>query len=432
MDKGPMAFVAAAARWCSRCGCRSIFLRPGKSTCRNGGFSPVRQPGCSATMASVKVAVPFETVEGERRIPVSPDSIARLKALGLEVCVQAGAGEEAGFSDAVLKELGVEIAANLTSCLKGAAIVCKVQPPSVKEAAALPEGSALISFLPISTAPEVLIQLVKRRITAFSFELVPRISRAQAMDALSSQASIGGYKAVLTGAARLPKILPLQMTAAGTIAPARVLVMGAGVAGLQAIATARRLGAVVEATDVRSAVKEEVQSLGATFVELELEAQEGEGGYAREQSEEFLARQRELISQRVEQSDLVVTTAAVPGRRAPVLITKELVGRMRAGSVIVDLAADTGGNCELTRPGEEVQIGGVAILGWLNLPATVPTTASQMLARNVAAIVGHLVKEGNLVLDFEDEITSGSCAVHAGEIRNQPMQEAVQAGSKPS
>ena len=189
---------------------------------------------------------------------------------------------------------------------------------------------------------------------------------------------------------------------------------------------------MVEATDVRSAVKEEVQSLGATFVELELEAQEGEGGYAREQSEEFLARQRELISQRVEQSDLVVTTAAVPGRRAPVLITKELVGRMRAGSVIVDLAADTGGNCELTRPGEEVQIGGVAILGWLNLPATVPTTASQMLARNVAAIVGHLVKEGNLVLDFEDEITSGSCAVHAGEIRNQPMQEAVQAGSKPS
>jgi NAD(P) transhydrogenase subunit alpha len=383
-------------------------------------------------MVSVRLAVPCETVEGERRIPVSPDSIARLKGLGLEVCVQAGAGAEAGFSDAALEEAGAEVAPDLSRCLQGAEMVCKVQPPSAQEAAALPEGSALISFLPISTPSDVLTQLVKRRITAFSFELVPRISRAQAMDALSSQASIGGYKAVLVGASRLPKILPLQMTAAGTIAPARVLIMGAGVAGLQAIATARRLGGVVEATDVRSAVKEEVQSLGATFVELELEAQEGEGGYAREQSEEFLARQRELIAQRVEQSDLVVTTAAVPGRRAPVLITKELVERMRAGSVIVDLAADTGGNCELTRPGEEVQVGGVTILGWRNLPATVPTTASQMLARNVAAIAGHLIKEGKLVLDFEDEITGASCALHDGEIRNQLMREAAEAGAKPS
>jgi NAD(P) transhydrogenase subunit alpha len=309
--------------------------------------------------------------------------------------------------------------------------VCKVQPPSAEEAAALPEGSALISFLPTSTSAEVVTELLRRRVTAFSFELVPRISRAQAMDALSSQASIGGYKAVLVGAARLAKILPLQMTAAGTVAPARVLVMGAGVAGLQAIATARRLGAVVEATDVRSAAKEEVQSLGATFVELDLEVQEGEGGYAREQSEEFLQRQRELIAQRVEQSDLVVTTAAVPGRKAPILITKELVERMRVGAVIVDLAADTGGNCELTRPGEEVQVGGVVILGWRNLPATVPTTASQMLARNVAAIAGHLIKEGELVLDFDDEITAGSCALHDGQIRNQLMREAAQLGPGP-
>ena len=375
----------------------------------------------------MKVAVPSETAEGERRVPVSPDSIPRLRALGLDVCVQAGAGVEAGFTDASLKAAGAEVAPDLASCLKGAELVCKVQPPSAEEAAALPEGSALISFLSTSTPAAVVKQLVKRRITAFSFELVPRISRAQAMDALSSQASIGGYKAVLVGAARLPKILPLQMTAAGTIAPGRVLVMGAGVAGLQAIATARRLGAVVEATDVRSAVKEEVQSLGATFVELELEAQEGEGGYAREQSEEFLARQRELISQRVELSDLVITTAAVPGRRAPILITRELVERMRAGAVIVDLAADTGGNCELTRPGEEVQVGGVTILGWRNLPATVPTTASQMLARNLAAIAGHLIVEGKLVLDFDDEITGGSCAVHAGEIRNQLMRAATEA-----
>ncbi len=380
----------------------------------------------------MRVAAPSETVEGERRVAVSPDSIPRLKALGLEVCVQAGAGLAAGFPDASLKEAGAEIAANLAACLKGADLVCKVQPPSVLEAKALPEGSALISFLPTSTPTEVLNLLVKRRITAFSFELVPRISRAQAMDALSSQASIGGYKAVLMGAARLPKILPLQMTAAGTIAPARVMVMGAGVAGLQAIATARRLGAVVEATDVRAAAKEEVQSLGATFVTLELEAQEGEGGYAREQSEEFLTRQRELIAQRVEQSDLVITTAAVPGRRAPILITKEMVGRMRPGAVIVDLAADTGGNCELTSPGEEVQVGGVVILGWRNLPATVPTTASQMLARNLAAVAGHLVTDGKLVLDFDDEITAASCAVHAGEIRNQRLREAAQAGAKPS
>lgn len=380
-------------------------------------------------MAGVKFAVPRETVEGEQRIPLSPDSIPRLKTLGLEVCVQSGAGKEAGFADASLAEAGADVAPNLTSCLQGAGVVCKVQPPSAKEAAALPQGSALISFLSASTPAEVLTQLMKRRITAFSFELVPRISRAQAMDVLSSQASIGGYKAVLVGASRLPKILPLQMTAAGTIAPARVLVMGAGVAGLQAIATARRLGAVVEATDVRPAVKEEVQSLGATFVELPLEAQEGEGGYAREQTEEFLARQRELTAQRVEQSDLVITTAAVPGRRAPVLITKDLVAKMREGSVIVDLAADSGGNCELTRPGEEVKAGGVTILGWLNLPATVPTTASQMLARNVAAIAGHLIQEGKLVLDFEDEITNGMCALHDGEIRNRLMRESAKVGA---
>ncbi len=376
-------------------------------------------------MPGVRLSVPRETVEGEHRIPVSPDSIPRLRALGLEICVQSGSGSAAGFTDAALLEAGAELAPDLGECLAGAALVCKVQPPSVAEASLLPEGSALISFLPTSTPAEVLAHLVRRRITAFSFELIPRISRAQAMDALSSQASIAGYKAVLIGAARLPKILPLQMTAAGTIAPARVMVMGAGVAGLQAIATARRLGAVVEATDVRSAVREEVQSLGATFVELELEVQEGEGGYAREQSEEFLARQRALIAQRVQQADLVVTTAAVPGRRAPVLITEELVASMRPGSVIVDLAAEQGGNCALTKPGEEVVVGGVAILGWRNLSATVPTTASQMLARNVAAVAGHLVKEGKLLLDFDDEITAGSCAVHSGEIRNQVMREAV-------
>ena len=361
----------------------------------------------------MKFSVLREFADGERRTPLSPDSIPRLTALGVQVAVEAGAGEAAGFTDEALAGAGAEVAPDRAAVLQGAQVVCKVQPPTVEEAKALPEGCCLISYLPSSTERAVVD------------ELVPRISRAQSMDALSSQASIGGYKAVLVGAARLPKILPLQMTAAGTIPPARVLVMGAGVAGLQAIATARRLGAVVEATDVRTAVRDEVKSLGATFVELELEAQEGEGGYAREQSEEFLQRQRELIAQRVEQSDLVVTTAAVPGRRAPILITKELVARMRPGAVIVDLAADTGGNCELTRPGEEVVVKGVTIIGQRNLPASVPTTSSQMLARNVAAIVALLVKDGELHLDFEDEGVAGSCAIHAGEIRSPQLKEAL-------
>lgn len=374
----------------------------------------------------MKLAVLKEAEKAERRVPVSPDSIQRLRALGIEVVVQSGAGVEAGYSDEVLGDAGAAIAANPADCLRGADIVCKVRAPTLPEAGLLPAGSALVSFLPPTTERSVIEQLVNRRISAFSFELVPRISRAQAMDALSSQASISGYKAVLLGAARLPKILPLQMTAAGTIAPARVLVMGAGVAGLQAIATARRLGAVVEATDVRPAVKEEVQSLGATFVELELAAQVGEGGYASEQSEEFLAKQRELIAQRIEQSDLVITTAAIPGRRAPILITKEVAARMRPGSVIVDLAADTGGNCELTRPGEEEVVGGVTILGWKDLPATVPATASQMLARNLAALIGHLVTDGKLVVDLEDEITGAVLAVHAGEVRNRLLRESFE------
>ncbi len=400
----------------------------GEARGRQRAKAPASAQASPPTVGPVKVAIPLETADGERRVPVSPDSLPRLKALGLEIAVQSGAGTGAGFTDQALEEAGATISRDLASTLDGAGIVCKVQPPTEEEAGKLPEGTCLVSYLPTSLDPAVVAVLVRRRVSAFSFELVPRISRAQAMDVLSSQASIGGYKAVLLGAARLGKILPLQMTAAGTVAPARVLVMGAGVAGLQAIATAKRLGAVVEATDVRSAARDEVKSLGATFVELELEAQEGEGGYAQEQSEEFLTRQRELIAQRVEASDLVVTTAAVPGRRAPILITREMVARMRAGAVIVDLAADTGGNCELTRPGEEVQADGILILGWRNLPATVPTTASQVLARNVAAIVGHLVKDGKPSFDFADEITDRSCAIHGGEVRNSQLREAAAAG----
>src|SRR5712692_6772191 len=274
---------------------------------------------------------------------------------------------------------------------------------------------------------DIVRALAKRGVTAFSLELVPRISRAQSMDALSSQASAAGYKAVLMAAGRLGKFFPMMMTAAGTIPPARVLVMGAGVAGLQAIATARRLGAVVSAYDVRPAVKEEVQSLGATFIELALETQEGEGGYAKEQSEEFLRKQRELIGEHVAKSDVVITTAAVPGRRAPLLVTGDMVKGMRPGSVIVDLAADTGGNVELTKAGEDVEVGGVTIIGTRNVPSTMPLHASQLYARNVANLLLHLVKDGAIVLDFEDEITKGCCVTHGGEIVNERAKQLLSA-----
>jgi NAD(P) transhydrogenase subunit alpha len=281
----------------------------------------------------------------------------------------------------------------------------------------------LISFLQPATQGDIVRALAKRGVTAFSLELVPRISRAQSMDALSSQASAAGYKAVLMAAARLGKFFPMMMTAAGTVPPARVLVMGAGVAGLQAIATARRLGAVVSAYDVRPAVKDEVHSLGATFIELPLETQEGEGGYAREQSEEFLRKQRELIGEHVAKSDVVITTAAIPGRRAPLLVTADMVKAMRPGSVIVDLAAETGGNVELTKVGEEAKVGDVTIIGTRNVPATMPLHASQLFARNVANLLLHLVKDGAIKLDFDDEITKGCCVTHGGEIVNERAKQ---------
>jgi NAD(P) transhydrogenase subunit alpha len=291
----------------------------------------------------------------------------------------------------------------------------------------LAKGSLLISFLQPATQGDIVKALASRGVTAFSLELLPRISRAQSMDALSSQASAAGYKAVLMAGERLGKFFPMMMTAAGTVAPARVLVMGAGVAGLQAIATARRLGAVVSAYDVRPAVKEEVQSLGATFIELQLEAQEGEGGYAREQSEEFLRKQRQLIGEHVARSDVVITTAAVPGRRAPLLVTGEMVRGMRPGSVIVDLASETGGNVELTRAGEDVDVDGVTIIGTRNIPSTMPLATSQLYARNVANLLLHLVKDGALNLDFEDEITKGACVTFDGEIVNERAKQMVSA-----
>ena len=377
----------------------------------------------------MKVAIPKETAEGERRVALVPDTATKLIGAGLEVCVQAGAGASAYLTDAAFKAAGVSVEADEPALFREAGAVLKVQPPDQSEVHLLPKGSVLISFLQPATEAGIVHALAAQGVTAFSLELVPRISRAQSMDALSSQASASGYKAVLIAAERLGKFFPMMMTAAGTVAPARVLVMGAGVAGLQAIATARRLGAVVSAYDVRPAVKEEVQSLGATFIELPLESQEGEGGYAREQSEEFLRKQRELIGEHIAKSDVVITTAAVPGHRAPLLVTAEMVKGMRPGSIIVDLAAESGGNVELTRAGSDVDVGGVLIMGRRNVPSTMPLHASQLYARNVANLLLHLVKDGAINLDFEDEITKGSCVTHAGEIVSERAKQLLAAAS---
>ena len=373
----------------------------------------------------MKVGTPKETAPDERRVALVPDTATRLGAAALEVSVESGAGSAAYITDEAYQQAGAKIVKSAATLLGEADAVLKVQAPSTAEVDLIKKGAVLISFLQPATQGDVIRALAKRGVTAFSLELVPRISRAQSMDALSSQASAAGYKAVLMAAGRLGKFFPMMMTAAGTIPPARVLVMGAGVAGLQAIATARRLGAVVSAYDVRPAVKEEVQSLGATFIELALETQEGEGGYAKEQSEEFLRKQRELIGEHVAKSDVVITTAAVPGRRAPLLVTGEMVKGMRPGSVIVDLAAETGGNVELTKAGTDVEVGGVTIMGTRNVPSTMPLHASQLYARNVANLLLHLVKDGAIVLDFDDEITKGSCVTHDGEIVNERAKQLV-------
>jgi H+-translocating NAD(P) transhydrogenase subunit alpha len=375
----------------------------------------------------VKVATPRELLHDEHRVALVPDTATRLIAAKLEVAIETGAGADAFIPDEAYQSAGVKVVSHAADLLQDAQVVLKVQAPMPTEVQLLARGALLISFLQPATQGEIVKALAQRGVTAFSLELLPRISRAQSMDALSSQASAAGYKAVLMAGERLGKFFPMMVTAAGTVAPARVLVMGAGVAGLQAIATARRLGAVVSAYDVRPAVKEEVQSLGATFIELQLEAQEGEGGYAREQSEEFLRKQRELIGEHVAKSDVVITTAAVPGRRAPMLVTGEMVHGMRPGSVIVDLAAETGGNVELTKAGQDVDVNGVTIMGTRNVPSTMPLATSQLYARNVANLLLHLVKDGAINLDFEDEITKGACVTHGGEIVNERAKQMVSA-----
>jgi NAD(P) transhydrogenase subunit alpha len=379
----------------------------------------------------MKIGVISETLPGERRVALVPDAAARLATSGFEVVVEAGAGEQAGFIDDAYREAGVAIEADRWTLLGTADVVLSVQPPRLEDVARLRVGAATISFLQPATQGAIIEALAARGVTAFSLELLPRISRAQSMDALSSQASLAGYKAVLMAANRLGKFFPMLMTAAGTIPPARVLVLGAGVAGLQAIATARRLGAVVEAYDVRPAVKEEVKSLGASFLEFELEAQVGEGGYAREQSEEFLNKQRELLTERVAAADVVITTAAIPGRRAPLLVTAPMVKGMRRGSVIVDLAAETGGNCEVTQPGQVVQVDGAWVDGTTNVPSTMALHASQLYARNVTNLLRHLVSDGKLKLDFEDEITRSCCVTHAGQVVNERARQLMRATTAP-
>ena len=359
----------------------------------------------------MRIGVPKETAAGERRVALVPELVTKLTESGIDVVVEAGAGEAASFTDEAFREAGAELGDPWA-----AEVVAKVRKPSDEELGRLREGQVLIGFLQPLTDQEGIERLASRGVTAFAMESIPRITRAQPMDALSSQATVSGYKAVVLAADRLPKFLPMLMTAAGTVTPAKVLVIGAGVAGLQAIATARRLGAVVSGFDVRPVVKEQVESLGAKFLELGVVGEETEGGYARELSEEEQRRQQEELEARIGDFDVVITTALIPGRPAPRLIPRSAIESMRPGSVIVDLAAEAGGNAELTQPDEEVSHDGVTILGPTNLPSSMPYHASQLYARNVSALVQHLAPEGELKLDFEDEITAGACVTRKEEV----------------
>ncbi len=389
------------------------------------------------------IGTPKETYPGERRVAVVPATVEMLQRADAQVIVETGAGAEAGYPDEQYEEKGAKIAQSREEVFEKADVVLQVRglganPQQGKaDLELLKPGQVVIGFLEPLTALGEMKALAERRVTAFAMELMPRITRAQSMDALSSQATIAGYKAVLLAAEALPKMFPMMMTAAGTITPAHVFVVGAGVAGLQAIATARKLGAVVTAYDIRPETKEQVESLGAKFAELGLETEEAraEGGYAREMGEEFYKKQREMMLRVVAESDVVITTAAVPGKRAPVLVTEEMVRRMQPRSVIVDLAAERGGNCELTQPGETVEAHGVTILGPVNLPATVPYHASQMYARNVANFLLNMVKDGELHFDVEDPITRETLVTRDGEVVHPKVREllglppAVEAGA---
>jgi NAD(P) transhydrogenase subunit alpha len=386
----------------------------------------------------MKIAVPKEIAPGERRVALTPDAAGRLVKAGHAVFVETGAGASASFLDAAYAAAGATIVPDAATLYGSGDLILKVQKP-VQNAALgrheidlMHEGAALVAFLAPLINPDLVRQLAARRIVSFSMDAIPRISRAQTMDALSSQATVAGYKAVLLAADNLGKMFPLLMTAAGTIAPAKVFILGAGVAGLQAIATARRLGGVVEAFDVRPVVKEQVESLGAKFVMLEeqLDAA-GAGGYAKELSEEQHRKEVEMLAKHAKDSDVIITTAAIPGRKAPVLITADMVQAMRAGSVIVDLAAETGGNCEVTQAGQTIVQNGVIIMGPLNVPAMVPFHASQMYSKNVSNLLALLMPKGELVINFDDDIIAGTCITQNGQVVHTATQKAMQPAPVP-
>ena len=378
----------------------------------------------------MKVAVVQETRSGESRVALVPQGVKALKKTGLDVHVESGAGAASGASDDEYREAGATIGSR-ADVLTGAGLVLHVNPPDPALVDALSEDVVLVSFLDPLGSPELATALAAKKVTAISMEMVPRITRAQSMDALSSQATVVGYKAVLIAASQLPKFLPMFTTAAGTIRPGKALILGAGVAGLQAIATARRLGAVVEAFDVRPAVKEQVESLGATFLEAEEEVTaEGEGGYAAELSEDQHKKELELIAGAISSADIVITTAQIPGRAAPLLVTDEMLQSMRPGSVVVDLASESGGNCSATKSGETVVAQGVQVMGPINIPATVPVHASQMYSKNVVTLVGEFVdEEGALTLDFENDVIGPATVTHAGEIRNERVRAVIDQSS---
>ncbi len=373
----------------------------------------------------LKIGVVAETVDGERRVALTPEGVKALKAKSFELIIQAGAGKKAGYLDPQYAEAGAQILPDADSVYQQADMIVKVNGPSDKTGGAeqLKTGSSILAFLYPGSNPQTVATLAKRNVTSFAMELIPRITRAQSMDALSSMSTIAGYKGALLAADKLPKFFPMFMTAAGTINAARAFIIGGGVAGLQAIATCRRLGAVVEAFDVRPAVKEQVESLGAKFVQMDanLEA-EGSGGYAKELSKDQHEKELELIKSRMAKNDVVITTALIPGRPAPVLITKEMVKVMHAGSVIVDLAAVNGGNCELTKPGETVVVDGVTICGPLNLISEVAMDASKMYSKNICEYLGNLAPEGAVKLDLEDEIIRDTMVTHEGKVTHEPTR----------
>jgi NAD(P) transhydrogenase subunit alpha len=378
-------------------------------------------------LPDVKIAVARETREGEARVAMVPELVGKLTKLGYEVVVEPGAGEGALYADAEYVDAGAQVT---DAALDDADLVVSVQPLDTTAVRRLRRGTATISFLPTGQSPELVADLRDLGITSFAMELVPRISRAQSMDALSSQALVAGYRCAIVAAGMLRRFFPLNMTAAGTVPPAEIVVLGAGVAGLQAIATAKRLGAVVKAYDVRAAAAEEIRSMGAQAIDLDLDTLEGAGGYAREMTEDRAARQRDLLTPYVAAADALITTAAVPGRQAPLLVTRTMVEQMKQGSVVVDLAAESGGNVEGAVPGQVVRIGHAQVWGGANVPSQMPGPASKLYAQNIVNLVSLMTYEGGLVPDFDDEVVAGCCVTHDGQVRHEPTR-AILEGAQP-